>query len=63
MQQTFRANDIDVGYHPSGYKIDKTAAPMDRYTKWEIGSDDVWRNSVPVCFDSMPADGWMKYKN
>lgn len=29
----FDATEIDVGFHPGGYRIDKTAAPMNRYTK------------------------------
>ncbi|MBN1759280.1 MAG: hypothetical protein JW863_13220 [Chitinispirillaceae bacterium] len=63
MQQTFKANDIEIGYHPSGYRIDKAASPMDRYTRWEIDPAGNWHKSVPVCFDSMPKDGWFKTDN
>lgn len=60
MAITYKANEIDIGYHPEGYRIDKTASPMNRYTQWEIDSDGKWMNPKPVCFDSMPEDGWIK---
>jgi hypothetical protein len=56
----FTAKDIDIGYHPDGYRIDKTASAMNRYTQWEISADGRWQNSRPVCFDSLPEDGWLK---
>ncbi|MBN1574969.1 MAG: hypothetical protein JW913_00350 [Chitinispirillaceae bacterium] len=62
MTRTFKANEIESGYHPSGYKIDKTAPPMDFYTKWKIDDTGEWHDPVPVCFDSMPAEGWYKYE-
>lgn len=58
--KTCLANEISVGYHPRGYRIDKTVSPMNRYTKWEINSDGKWMNPKPVCFDSMPEEGWVK---
>ena len=58
MEQTFSAKDINVGLHPDGYRIDKTASPMNRYTKWEILSGNRWSNPKPVCFDSLPREGW-----
>jgi len=58
MEQTFSATEIKVGFHPAGYRIDKTASPMNRYTKWEILQGDQWRNPKPVCFDSLPQQGW-----
>ena len=60
MSKTYMANEIEVGYHPDGYRIDKTVSPMNRYTKWEINSDGKWMNPKPVCFDSMPEEGWIK---
>ena len=54
-----KAKEIDIGYHPLGYRIDKTAPPMDRYTKWEIGSDGHWLNAIPVCFHALPEYGWI----
>ncbi|MBN1366137.1 MAG: hypothetical protein JW976_15135 [Syntrophaceae bacterium] len=63
MQLTFKANEIEIGYHPSGYKIDKTASPMDRYTQWEIDKNGQWYDSKPVCFQSMPDQGWIKDEN
>ena len=60
MNQTFKATDIKVGFHPEGYRIDKTASPMNRYTKWEISPEHQWHNPKPVCFDSLPPDGWFK---
>ena len=61
MQSTgYKAMEIELGFHPDGYRIDKTAAPMNRYTKWEIRSGDRWTHPTPVCFDSLPASGWFK---
>jgi len=59
MEQTFKATEINVGFHPAGYRIDKTASPMNRYTKWEILQGDKWSNPKPVCFDSLPQQGWI----
>ncbi len=58
MEQTFKATEINVGFHPAGYRIDKTASPMNRYTKWDILSGNHWCNPKPVCFDSLPQQGW-----
>jgi hypothetical protein len=60
MEQTFEATDINVGHHPEGYRIDRTASPMDRYTRWRITPDGRWVDPTPVCFDSMPQEGWLK---
>ena len=60
MNKIFNASDIKKGFHPDGYRIDKTAPPMDFYTKWEITSDGKWINPKPSCFDSMPQQGWNK---
>ena len=59
MEQTFSATEIKVGFHSDGYRIDKTASAMNRYTKWEISQGDKWRNPKPVCFDSLPQQGWI----
>ena len=58
MEQTFSAAQIDVGFHPDGYRIDRTASAMNRYTKWQIEPGDHWHNPKPVCFDSLPQKGW-----
>jgi len=58
MEQTFKAIEISVGFHPDGYRIDKTASPMNRYTKWQILPGNQWCNPEPVCFDSLPQQGW-----
>ncbi|NQT01089.1 MAG: hypothetical protein HQ580_03625 [Planctomycetes bacterium] len=58
MEQTFAATEINVGFHPEGFRIDKTASPMNRYTKWEILPGKKWRNPEPVCFDTLPKEGW-----
>jgi len=58
MEQTFKAAEITVGFHPDGYRIDKTASPMNRYTKWQILPGNQWCNPEPVCFDSLPQQGW-----
>jgi hypothetical protein len=60
MKQTFKATEINVGFHPDGYRIDKTASPMNFYTKWEISEDGKWLNPKPVDFDALPEDGWFK---
>ena len=60
MNKVFKASDIQKGFHPEGYRIDKTSAPIDFYTKWEITSEGKWTNPKPSCFDSMPQDGWLK---
>ena len=59
MDKTFKAAEITVGFHPDGYRIDKSASPMNMYTKWEILPDNHWHNPKPVCFDSLPQDGWV----
>ena len=58
MEQTFNVTQIDIGFHPAGYRIDKTASPMNRYTKWDILQGNHWCNPKPVCFDSLPEQGW-----
>ena len=60
MDSILRAKDVVVGFHPTGYRIDKTASPLNRYTKWDILQDNQWSNPKPVCFDSLPEQGWFK---
>jgi len=60
MKQEFKVTEIDIGYHPDGFRIDKTASPLNRYTRWEIHDGGEWENPTPVCFDSLPAEGWIK---
>lgn len=60
MDSIFQSNEVDVGFHPDGYRIDKTASAMNRYTKWQIIPGRPWCNPKPVCFDSLPKDGWLK---
>jgi hypothetical protein len=57
---TFKAQEINVGYHPDGFRIDKTTGPMERYTQWEISPEGTWSNPAPVCFHALPANGWHK---
>jgi len=59
---TFKATEIEVGYHPDGFRIDKKASPLNFYTHWEISHEGEWKNPAPVCFDSLPAEGWIKNK-
>ncbi len=59
MDSPLNASDVTVGLHPNGYKIDKTASAMNRYTKWEITENNQWKNPKPICFDSMPQEGWI----
>ena len=60
MDQTFKAVEINVGFHPAGYRIDKTTSPMLRYTKWNVVPGKGWCDPKPVCFDSLPQNGWFK---
>jgi len=62
MGQIFNVTEITIGYHPSGYRIDKTASPLNRYTRRRIMEDGMWVECTPVCFDSMPPEGWVKSK-
>lgn len=60
MSMCFDAIEIDVGFHPNGYRIDKTASPMNRYTKWQVGPGNRWSHPMPVCFEDLPVSGWFK---
>lgn len=60
MNQILNTIDITIGYHPDGYRIDKTASPMNRYTQWEILQDGTWCNPKPVSFHALPQDGWFE---
>ncbi len=60
MSQPARAEQIETGYHPDGYRIDKTASPMNRYTRWRVSADGNWSDPQPVCFDSLPPEGWIE---
>jgi len=62
MDQAFKATEITVGFHQDGYRIDKTASPMNFYTKWHISEDGRWHRPEPVDFDALPEDGWLKSK-
>jgi hypothetical protein len=56
----FKATEIQTGYHPSGYRIDKTAPPMEFYTQWQVTAEGEWSDPKPTCFHSLPEDGWHK---
>ncbi len=58
MDPMLDATDVTVGFHPDGYRIDKTASPMNRYTKWEILPGNKWHNPESICFDTLPKEGW-----
>ena len=60
MDILFRSDEIEIGFHPDGFRIDKTASPMNRYTKWETCGGRRWSNPKPVCFHSLPENGWIK---
>ncbi len=61
MKESFSGSDVAKGSHPGGYRIDKTASsPMDYYTQWQISAEGKWINPKPVCFHSLPLDGWYK---
>lgn len=58
MEQIFKAAEINIGFHPAGYRTDKTASPMNKYTKWDTCPGNHWCNPELVCFDSLPQQGW-----
>ena len=60
MNETWKANEITIGYHPDGYRIDKTASPMNLYTRWKIDGDGRWHSPQPVDFGVFPEGGWIK---
>jgi len=60
MDKAFKARDIQIGFHPEGYRIDKTASPIHFYTKWQITPEGKWINPKPASFHSMPQEGWCK---
>jgi len=59
MDPVLNAGDVVVGFHPNGYRIDKTATPMNRYTKWQIIPGKGWCNPKSVYFDSLPEKCWI----
>jgi len=59
MDTTLDVTEVTVGFQPDGYRIDKTASAMNRYTKWDILPGNYWCNPKPVCFDSLPRKGWI----
>ena len=59
MDTTLKAKDVAIGFHPDGYRIDKTASAMNRYTKWDIVAGKGWCNPKAVCFHSIPELGWI----
>ncbi|MCD6393277.1 MAG: hypothetical protein J7M40_07190 [Planctomycetes bacterium] len=60
MEQTFSPTEIEIGFHQVGYRIDKTASPMNLYTKWQISDDGRWHNPEPVDFGVLPLEGWSR---
>ena len=59
VKTVLHANEVVVGYHPAGFRIDKTATPMHRYTQWRILDDGCWVDPRPVCFHALPEEGWV----
>lgn len=62
MQKTYPREEVNIAYHPTGYRIDKTASPMNFYTRWQIDEEERWREFEPVDFDALPRFGWIKSK-
>jgi hypothetical protein len=60
MDKTFKASEIQIGFHPDGYRIDKTTSPINYYTKWQITPEGQWIKPKPASFHSMPQEGWYK---
>jgi hypothetical protein len=59
MCNLLEARDVIVGFHPEGYRIDKSASALNRYTQWKIATGNHWCDPKPVCFHSLPDDGWI----
>lgn len=59
MNTFLQADEVTVGYHPAGFRIDRTATPMHRYTQWRILDDGCWVDPRPVCFHALPEKGWI----
>lgn len=53
------ASEINIGYHPDGFRIDKTTLPINKYTSWLISAEGEWEYEKPVCFHTLPEDGWL----
>lgn len=54
METTFKATEITAGFHLKGFGIDKTASPMNIYTKWHVNINGRWTGPKPVFFNSLP---------
>ena len=59
MDPMLDVKDVTIGFHPDGYRIDRTASPMNRYTKWEVIPGKGWCNPKSVCFHCLPQIGWI----
>ena len=60
---TYHTTEIETGYHPQGYRIDKRTKSLSRYTQWTINADGKWVDAKPVCFHSLPVDGWIRVED
>lgn len=59
MEETFCAEEITIGFHPKGYRIDKTTSPGNWYTQWDIVAGNRWCHPQPVPFAALPREGWI----
>jgi hypothetical protein len=59
MVKTYKNTEIEIGYHPDGYAIDRTASPLNFYTRWQVEGGE-WKSFKPIDFDDLPVDGWVK---
>ena len=59
MEKTYKVKEINIGFHPDGFRIDKTTSPINFYTKWQISDDGQWHSCRPVDFDVLPLEGWI----
>jgi len=60
MEKTYKVKEINIGFHTGGFRIDKTASPINFYTSWQISNDGQWHSCKPVDFDVLPPEGWVK---
>jgi len=62
MTETYPKEEVNIACHPSGYRIDKTASPINFYTRWKVDEKGRWRECEPVDFADLPRQGWIKSK-
>ena len=60
MEKVYSVKEITTGFHPVGFRIDKTTSPINFYTKWQISEGGAWHSPEPVDFMAFPEKGRIK---